>query len=152
MPIIYADLKIDVTPSRRTTGVGGKARSAIHDAPDITTSAERDAVSVPRVEARSAEANSRRDEFIAVAKGYRALEKEADTLLESIGERCKEVVYEFDPDKQPRLMEMIGKFFGKSEPKITFKMYIEILQLTKKLSLAYGEAAAGGLGTDRWMS
>ena len=152
MPTIYADLKIDIVPSKRTTGVGDKARGAIHDTPDVRTSAERDAVSVPRIEAPSAEANSRRDELVAVAKGYRALEKEADTLLENIGERCKDIVYEFDPDKQPRLMEMIGKFFGKSEPKITFKMYIEILQLTKKLSLAYGEAAAGGLGTDRWMS
>ena len=141
MPTLYADLKITVAPIAVAKGMGSSAREELLESPDIRKSADRDAVSASISRELTPEANRRRNEVVALYKGYAALEEEADQLLEDIAERCSDIVYTFDPDKKPELMHLLGKLFGISEPKIDMNIYLKLVDLMAKAGVAYSNKA-----------
>ena len=147
MPTIYADLKITVAPTREGKSLGSSTREKILESPDIEKSAKREAISAAISRELTPEANRRRERVLAIYKGYAALEEEADRLLEDIAERCKDIVYTFDPDEKPELMKLLGKLFGASEPKIDMKMYVKLTNLMAKVGAAYSETISSDIKT-----
>jgi hypothetical protein len=135
MPTKNFDISINVVSPKKVKGISSGVAQKIRESPDFKKSGERVAVTgSTRLEEERTDDRERRRDLQRLVSGYSALEEQLSNLIDKQAEVSKEIDYRFDPDVEHELMQMLGKYFGTSEPVITSKMYAKMAKLMSSAS------------------
>ena len=144
MASTWFGLQVDVTSPAPIKGLTGGNKGGLFAKPKIERKKRKQAGNVIRPTV--AQDEGAEEEILSLedlSEGYGELIARANTILETLKDRLKDLTYTFDPGENPETAEALGEIFQGENSRITYAMYLAALKLDKDLSVEIGESESG---------